>query len=106
MTQMFWWSFDFCCQESSGYLESKERVNLTEDTQNKEYIPSGQMYSQIPISLMQTNPLTRSEIYFHAVNGGVLSGRVKQQQQDRFQNSIHIIEGQSPDQPALSSCTY
>lgn len=55
---------------------------------------------------MLTNALTSSEILFDALNGAALSGGVKQQQQNGLQDPNHVIEGKSPDQPALSCCTY
>lgn len=55
---------------------------------------------------MLTNALTSSDILFDALNGAALSGGVKQQQQNRLQDSNYVIKGKSPDQPTLSCCTY
>lgn len=54
---------------------------------------------------MLTDALTGSEILFDALNGAALCGGVEQHQQDGLQDPDDIIEGQSPDQPALSCCT-
>lgn len=55
---------------------------------------------------MLKNTLTSSNILFDALNGAALSGGMQQQQQNRLQDPDDITEGQSPDQPALSCCTY
>lgn len=52
------------------------------------------------------NLRTGREILFNALDGAALGGWVKEQQQNGLQDSDHIVQGQSSDQPALSGRTY
>lgn len=52
------------------------------------------------------NLLTGGEILLNVLDGAALSGRVKQQQQNRLQDSDHVVQGQRSNQPTLSGGTY